>query len=166
MHISGDPQENVSAQNLMTSFMQFKRMGWHQRSIDGCKPSEIRVLFIIQKSEEHIQRKIKVSEISKYLHVTSPTVTQLLKGLEVRGLIERKPDAIDRRSVVIELTQKGEQVTQKAHEHVIASFAGLVEQLGEEQSQQLAELLSRVTTYFQEKEASSNQSPWSGDEEV
>lgn len=166
MNISGDPHDDVSAQKLITAFMQFNRSGWHQRPIDSCKPSEIRVLFIIQKSEECTKHTIKVSEISKYLHVTSPTVTQLLKGLEMRGLVERKVDANDRRSVGITLTKKGEQITQKAREDVIASFTGLVEYLGEEQSQQLAKLLSKVNTYFHEKEANFNQSPWSGDEEI
>lgn len=166
MDIPGEPQENLAAAKLLNAFMQFKHVGWHQRSIDGCKPSEIRVLLIIQKSEEYAQHEIKVSEISKYLHVTSPTVTQLIKGLEVRGLVERKIDTTDRRAVGITLTEKGEQVTQKAKENIIASFADIVEYLGEEQSQLLSELLSKVTTYFREKEANSNQSPWSGDEEV
>jgi DNA-binding MarR family transcriptional regulator len=93
-------------------------------------------------------------------------VTQLIKGLEVRGLVERKADTIDRRAVGITLTEKGEKVTQKAKEHAIALFANLVEYLGEGQSQVLAELLSKVNTYFHEKEVISNQSPWSGDEEV
>jgi DNA-binding MarR family transcriptional regulator len=165
MHISGDPHDNDTAQKLLVAMMQFKHGGWHQSSSDGCKPSEIRVLFIIKRSEEYTHQ-IKVSEISKYLHVTSPTVTQLLKGLELRGLIERKVDATDRRSVGITLTEKGEQLTQKARENVLASFTDLVEYLGKEESQQLAELLSRVNTYFNEKEANFNQSPWSGDEEV
>lgn len=161
-----NPQDNVAAKKLLNSFMQFKHVDWHQRSIDGCKPSEIRVLMIIQKSEEHAQHEIKVSEISKYLHVTSPTVTQLIKGLEIRGLVERKIDMVDRRAVGIKLTEKGEKVTQKAKGEFISSFAGLVEYLGEEQSQQLSELLYQVYTYFHEKEVNSQQSPWSGDEEV
>lgn len=166
MQISGDPHENATAQKLITAFMQFKHGGWHQRPIDSCKPSEIRVLFIIQRSEEYAHHPIKVSEISKYLHVTSPTVTQLLKGLEMRGLVERKVDATDRRSVRITLTPKGEALTQKARGDVVASFAGLVEYLGEEQSQQLSELLSKVNTYFREQEASLNQSLWSENEDI
>jgi DNA-binding MarR family transcriptional regulator len=73
---------------------------------------------------------------------------------------------IDRRAVGITLTEKGEKVTQKAKENAIALFADLVEYLGKEQSQLLSELLSKVTTYFHEKEVNSQQSPWSGDEEI
>ena len=86
--------------------------------------------------------------------MTSPTITQLLKGLEAHGLIERHIDAIDRRAVGIKLTAKGAMVAQQAADAFVASIKGLVEYLGEEQSDQLAELLSKVFRYFSEREAS------------
>jgi DNA-binding MarR family transcriptional regulator len=93
-----------------------------------------------------------VSEISKQLGVTSPTITQLLKGLEAHGLIERHIDTIDRRAVGIKLTAKGVMVAQQASDAFFASIKGLVEYLGEEQSDQLAELLSKVFRYFSERD--------------
>jgi DNA-binding MarR family transcriptional regulator len=87
----------------------------------------------------------------------------LLKGLEANGLIERRIDPTDRRAVGITLTKKGEMVTQQAAEAFTASFEGLMEYLGEEQSNQLAELLSRVFRYFKENAASANNPAWNGD---
>jgi len=130
----------------------------------GCTLSEIRVLFCIRKSTKSDTSEMKVSEISKLLHVTSPTITQLLKGLEANGLVTRHIDPTDRRAVGIALTEKGEMVTQQAADAFSASFEGLVEYLGEEQSYQLAELLSKVFRYFKENAASADHSPWNGDE--
>ena len=144
--------------------MQFNKVEWHQRSIAGCTLSEIRVLFCIRKSTKPDTSEMKVSEISKLLHVTSPTITQLLKGLEANGLVTRHIDPTDRRAVGIALTEKGEMVTQQAADAFSASFEGLVEYLGEEQSYQLAELLSQVFRYFKENAASADHSPWNGDE--
>ncbi len=110
--------------------------------------------------------EIKVSEISKQLDVTSPTITQLLKGLEANGLIERHIDPIDRRAVVVKLTRKGEMVAQQAADAFFASMHGLLEYLGEEQSNQLVDLLSKVLRYFEEREASMYHSLWNGDEEA
>src|SRR5213080_1638925 len=141
---------NPTAQKLLQSLMQFGKAEWHQRSIAGCKPSEIRVLFCIKKSVKPDTPEIKVSEISKMLHVTSPTITQLLKGLEAHGLIERHIDPTDRRAVGITLTEKGEKVTQQAAEAFAASLHGLIEYLGEEESNQLAELLTKVSRYYNE----------------
>jgi DNA-binding MarR family transcriptional regulator len=155
-----------TAQKLLRAFMQFKNIGWHQRSIAGCKPSEIRVLFCVRKGAQSHNLEIKVSEISKLLHVTSPTITQLLKGLEINGLVERHIDPMDRRAVGIKLTKKGEMITQQAADTFSTSFNGLIEYLGEEQSNQLAELLSKTFRYFSEKEASEYHSQWNGDEEA
>jgi len=157
---------NPTAQKLLRSFQEFHKAGWHQRSIAGYKPSEIRVLFCVKKGAKPDVPEVKVSEISKMLHVTSPTITQLLKGLEANGLIERNIDPTDRRAVGISLTERGEMVTQQAAEAFSASLHGLIEYLGEEQSNQLAELLSKVFRYYNEKAASMNHSYWNGNEEV
>ena len=157
---------NPTAQKLLQSLMQFGKAEWHQRSIAGCKPSEIRVLFCIKKGVKPDTLEIKVSEISKMLHVTSPTITQLLKGLEANGLIERHIDPTDRRAVGITLTEKGDMITRQAADAFTASINGLIEYLGEEQSNQLAELLSRVFRYYSEKAASVDHSLWNGDQKV
>src|SRR5579863_6218476 len=161
-----DHHSNPTAQKLLTAFMQFSKVGWHQRLIAGCKPSEIRVLFCIKKGTRSDACEMKVSEISKLLHVTSPTITQLLKGLEANGLVERRIDPTDRRAIGLTLTEKGEMVTQRAADAFTASFDGLIEYLGEDQSNQLVELLSRTFRYFSEKEASEYHSQWNGDEEI
>jgi DNA-binding MarR family transcriptional regulator len=153
-------------QKLLRAFMQFKKAEWHQRSIEGCTPSEIRVMFCIKRGVKPDTHEIKVSQISKHLHVTAPTITQLLKGLEAHELIERRVDPTDRRAVGIQLTKKGEMVTQKAEEAFSTTFHGLIEHLGEEQSNQLAELLSQVSHYFDEKAASVQYSSWNGNEDV
>jgi len=153
-------------QKLFRTMMQFHKLGWHQKSIAGCKPSEIRVLFCVRRSMNLPIPEIKVSEISKQLDVTSPTITQLLKGLEAKGLIERHIDPIDRRAVVVKLTRKGEMVAQQAADAFFASMHGLLEYLGEEQSNQLVDLLSKVLRYFEEREASMYHSLWNGDEEA
>lgn len=162
-----DQSINPTVQKLMRAFIQLNKTGWQERaSIAGYKPSEIRVLFCVKKGIKPDATEIKVSEISKLLHVTSPTVTQLLKGLEANGLIERHIDQVDRRAVGIKLTEKGETVTQQAMEAFARSLQGLIEYLGEEESNQLVELLSKVFRYFSEREASMRQSRWNGDEEA
>lgn len=157
--------------------MQFKKVGWHQMSTKGYKPSELRVLFCIGKgfrADPHEigkefrseTREMKVSDISKRLHVTPPTVTQLIKGLEANGLVERNVDLTDRRAVGIKLTEKGERITRQAGEDFLNSISGLIEYLGEDQSDQLAELLIKAARYYSEKAASADFAHWSGDEEI
>src|SRR5207302_8223917 len=100
--------------NLMRAFEQFHRAEWHERTVAGCKPSEIRVLFCIKHKANHDTRAMNVSEISKQLHVTSPTVTQLLNSLEANELLERSIDPTDQRSIDVRLTEKGEMIIRQA----------------------------------------------------
>jgi DNA-binding MarR family transcriptional regulator len=153
---------NPTAQKLMRAFMQFHRLEAHQRNFAGCTPGEIRTLFCIRNGTRSGNPVIKVSEISKRLQVTSPTVTQLLKGLEANGLIERRIDRADRRAVGIMLTEGGEAVTQKAADAFAASLEGLIDYLGEEDSNELADLLLKAYRYYSEKAAIGNQAVLNG----
>src|SRR5579863_9997734 len=122
---------------LFRAMTLFKRLSWHEHSIGGCKPSEIRVLFCIKRNMSQQVPEMKVSEISKQLHVTSPTITQLLNSLEANGLIERRIDTLDRRVIGVTLTNRGEMVTQRATDAMSGAMGELIDYLGEEESDQL-----------------------------
>ena len=154
-------QMDATAQKLLQALDQFHRAKWHeQETYAGCKPSEIRVLFCIKNGTKS-GAPMKVSEISKYMHVTSPTITQLLNSLEPNGFVERQIDPEDRRSVGIKLTEKGECVTERAWEGFLTALQGLIDYLGEEDSERLADLLFKVLRYLEERRASVSQAHWS-----
>lgn len=58
--------------------------------------------------------KISFKELSLRLHLDSGTLTPLLKKLEGNGLVERRRDSSDERSVIISLTAKGEALREEA----------------------------------------------------
>jgi DNA-binding MarR family transcriptional regulator len=151
---------DATAQRLSQSLMQFNKafMQFHRdatsQHIAGHKMSELGVLVLMSKRAQCGSPSMKVSEISKMMHVTSPSITQVLKGLEARRLIERHSDPADRRTVWISLTESGEELASKTRESFSVVFRGLVEYMGEEQSNQLATLLSTAFRYFNEKASS------------
>lgn len=140
--------ESATAQNLLKAFMQFRKTGWHDKKIAGYNPSEFKVLVTIKHGANDENTEMKVSEISKILQVTPPTVTQIINVLEKDGLVERTTDPEDRRAVKIKLTQEGLEVTENARRAFGETFMGLIDFLGEEDSQMLAELLTKVHQYF------------------
>jgi DNA-binding MarR family transcriptional regulator len=145
LEIESNNQELV--QELVTTFRQFPKV-FAKRSLVGQKRSELMVLFIIKKSG---QTQMKVSEISRKLHVKAPTVTQLINELESRGQVERITNSSDRRSVWIQLTEEGEKVLQKAEEEIQKNYSGLVDYLGEEESKQLISTLKKLYAFFSDK---------------
>lgn len=156
--------ENARVRRLMQAFMQFNKAVWHDRMIAGYKPSEMKLLIILKHSSKLGSEGMRVSEISKRLRVTSPTVTQLINGLEEKGLVVRSVDPSDRRVVRIQLSPQGNDVACKAKEAFADTFNGLIEYLGDEQSDQLAQLLTKAFEYFSEETKQMHEVNWNGDE--
>lgn len=143
--------DNPSALKLMQATMRFNKAEFRQRKIVGVKMSELGLLFCIKKNVKPGTNGLMVSELSHLLRVTSPTVTQLIKTMEKKGWIERMMDEQDRRAVRISLTEEGEAMVQKAIDSTMESFTGLIDFLGEQEGNQLAELLTKAYTYYEAK---------------
>jgi DNA-binding MarR family transcriptional regulator len=140
--------ESETSQKLLQSFMKFRKTGWHDKKIAGFNPSEFRVLAAIQRGANAKNTEMKVSEISQQLRVTPPTITQIINVLDKNGLIERSVDPEDRRAVKIKLNEAGLEAAEQAKRAFTDTFLGLIDYLGEKESEQLAELLSKVNDYF------------------
>ena len=149
-----DDTQREAAKRLVDVCWKLSRTNWHQSPIAGLRSSEMWALYCIKKNTDLDSPGIKVSEISNFLRVTSPSVTQLVNSLEAQGLVERNVDTEDRRVVRVRLTEKGERILGKAAGTFHELFEGLVEYLGEESTNRLAELLSQVLSYFDLTETS------------
>jgi DNA-binding MarR family transcriptional regulator len=143
--------ENSLEAKLFRAF-QFMRKAVFKpkRNITGLKQSEVMLLFCIKKKAPHT-KELKVSEISKFLEVTPPTVTQLVRGLENQKIVERRLTDSDRRAVFIKLTAKGEEIILKSEEEFLMRLREIVEYLGEKDSVKLTELLVKVANYHHQK---------------
>ena len=141
--------ENAAAQKLLEAFSRFRRLGWRQSPIEGVTHTEVMILNIIMRMTGETGVGARVSDISSHLNVAPPTVTQQLNNLETRDYIERQIDKEDRRAIRVTLTPSGLVVLEKTHNDFIASITGLVEYLGEEDSDHLANLMAKVYDYFE-----------------
>ncbi|CAM4238714.1 MarR family transcriptional regulator [Paenibacillus alkaliterrae] len=149
--MSADPYENVA--DLIEVFQRFGKGEWRKKTMWGLKASEIRVLVCVKKGNDKGAASMTVSEISKMLQVTSPTVTQMINSLIASGHVARSSDPADRRITEITLTGKGEQLANKATERYHALFTGMIDHLGKEQSDQLIVLLNQVFHYLHQAQS-------------
>ncbi|MFC3747449.1 MarR family winged helix-turn-helix transcriptional regulator [Paenibacillus sp. GCM10012306] len=118
-----------------------------QHTVEGNKPSEMTLMICIRKHRHSNEQGLKVSEIGRILGWAAPTVTQLVNSLEARGMVERQADSEDRRAVRIQLTEQGKKVTRRVHAYMNEELVKLVEYLGEDESNQLCDLLLKVHAY-------------------
>ena len=80
-------------------------------------------------------------------HVRPPTMTRLVHAMEADGLVTRKPNPDDARSVVIEATSKGVKQLEQGRTRQIAPLAETISDLDRTERLQLEEatdLLGRV----------------------
>ena len=64
------------------------------------------------------------AELSRFIGIDASAITRLLDRIEAKGLLVRVPDRLDRRSIKVELTDKGRALTPR--------LAALAQQVNEE----------------------------------
>lgn len=159
--------DESAARQLIHAFMQFDKAYRYGDVYGRLRRSEMLLLYSLIRCEEKGKSSLKVSELSRLLHVTSPTVTQAINELEGRKLVRRTMDPSDRRAVRVEITEHGRETITQEGAQVTQSFYGLVDYLGEAESQHLASLLTKVITYYKElHESEVQQSVKNGDGET
>ncbi|NES27247.1 MarR family transcriptional regulator [Micromonospora terminaliae] len=53
---------------------------------------------------------VRLSTLAEHLHIAPRSATEVVDGLAERGLVERRPDPVDRRATLVALTGEGERV--------------------------------------------------------
>jgi DNA-binding MarR family transcriptional regulator len=122
-----------------------------KNSIDGLKRSEYELLVMLVISLRDDKQSLTVTEISSLLQITPAGVTHLINPLEEVGYIVRLQAPKDRRVVLIGLTEKGNQVADALILEIQEQLVGLVNHLGEKDSETLFRLLSKSIDYFNEQ---------------
>ncbi|MFN3954042.1 MAG: MarR family winged helix-turn-helix transcriptional regulator [Pararhodobacter sp.] len=115
----------------MTEYRLHKRLGYRASRLTKIMQNRLetalsehgltRLMWCVMTGvgEEGVQTP---SELADYVGVTRPTISRLLKSLEARGLLQRiNGSTRDGRSVRIELTARGQQITD--------SMRGVVDQI-------------------------------------
>jgi DNA-binding MarR family transcriptional regulator len=130
---------------------QFPRLKLKKNSIDGLTRSEYELLVMLVISLGDDKKAFTVTEISNLLQITPAGVTHLINPLEEVGYIERLQAPKDRRIVLIGLTEKGHQVADALILEIQEQLIGLVNHLGEKDSETLFRLLSKSINFFTEQ---------------
>ena len=88
------------------------------------------------------KKEINVKELGKLLFLDSGTLTPVLKSLEAKGYVHRYRSKEDERVLMVEITDEGEALKEKAAE-IPAKVGGCVA-LKPEEAKQLYTLLQKV----------------------
>ena len=89
------------------------------------------------------KQKMTAGELSSRLGMTTSRVAAVLGSLEKKGLLERENDEVDRRRVLVSLTQAGNALCEKRRQHFMKKISMLLSMLGDD-APEFVRLLGRV----------------------
>lgn len=119
----------------------------------GIAPGEFFVLDIIERFQDARLEGIKASTIGEVSHMSRPGVSQMLKVLEKKNLIERVMTKEDRRVVLVCLTESGKAVLREAKKCFLAMIDRIYEDFGEDDTKKFIQLLNRFQDIFFDEES-------------
>lgn len=114
----------------------------------GLNVGEFDVLATLRRSGQPYQ--LSPTELFNTLMVSSGTMTHRIDRLEQADLVKRIADPSDRRGTIIQLTNKGFKVIEKALSAHVANEHRLLTVLEEGERQVLAQLLRKLLISFEE----------------
>lgn len=113
----------------------------------GLTIGEFDVLAALRRSGQPYQ--LTPTELFNTLMVSSGTMTHRIDRLEQAELVRRTPDPSDRRGTLIELTDKGFNVIEKAVTAHVANEHRVLSGLEASERESLAELLRKLLSSFE-----------------
>lgn len=94
----------------------FRILLWDKAKGLSLSPIQIQLLIFIQ---HHSADKTTISYLAQEFNVTKPTISDAIKILEQKELIDKIADSFDARSYTIQLTPAGQKLVNEAEDFVL-----------------------------------------------
>lgn len=126
------------SQLVMRTARRLRRVTLDELEPFGLTPSQSRALGVISR---HSDRPLRLGDIAAHLDIAPRSATEVVDGLEERGLVRRSPDPTDRRAVTITLTDEGRALRRRIERVRARRGDEFFGHLTEDQQAQLRSLL-------------------------
>ncbi|QMU80082.1 MarR family transcriptional regulator [Streptacidiphilus sp. PB12-B1b] len=126
----------------MRAGKRMRRESFHRLSPYGITPSQGRALEVLARGAHH-GAMIRLNQLAERLRIAPRSVTTVVDALETAGLVARTQDPEDRRAILLQLTEAGQQMVEqigRIRQEVAAEYFGAIS------SEQRGELLRLLRT--------------------
>lgn len=90
-------------------------------------------------------------ELSERFNLSTARVANTLNSLERKEYIKRVHDSVDRRKVMVYITEKGKEVFTETEKEALDEFSKLLSYLGENDSLCLLKILDKIQAFYNQK---------------
>lgn len=103
--------------------------------------TQTQIFTIMTLTEE---RPVHLSDLSRKMNISAPTVTGIIDRLEKLGYVRRIPDPQDRRAIHVDLTAKGKNIAKKLKSTIKKNWKGLLSKLPKRDQERFAHILNKI----------------------
>ena len=89
-------------------------------------------------------RAVRVSELVRSIPVPPPAISRGLRSLEQKGLIVRSLDPDDRRNILVQLTEQGDELAEVASKKMDAFLDAVMSQMEPDEVRQMTKSLQKL----------------------
>jgi MarR family transcriptional regulator, organic hydroperoxide resistance regulator len=148
--VGGERQESDAAQEVVRSFKRAMAAVRRLRGRETHHPGELTdaqygLLFCLRDESE-----MSVRDLADAADLSPASVTEMLEGLEVAGLVHRQRSHRDRRVVLTSLTDSGRGLVEERRARFEPRFRAALEPFGEDELVVAAAVLERLRGMFEE----------------
>lgn len=118
----------------------FRSLLWDHAKVIGLSPIQIQLLIFVAYHEEGL---CNVSHLAQEFNVTKPTVSDAIRILLKKGLIEKRISDTDRRAYSVVLTPAGEKIKQQT-ENFAQPLLPILTQLDLKERQSFFNTLTKI----------------------
>lgn len=145
------PLPDTLPMQLLHHFFRFRHTHWLKIPAGELTRTETGILIGIERATQE-QKPFRISDLSKMMHVSPPTITQHIDNLESRGFVSRTQSRADKRAVNLTLTERGQETLRQHRQEIESTFKALVDHLGQEDAKTFCTLLSKTAEFFEDKQ--------------
>jgi DNA-binding MarR family transcriptional regulator len=144
--MSDDAQMRKTAESeaIVARFLQIHRyLNKYSKTISsqfGISGRQLSALRYLTRKDQ-----ATIGEMSTYLHITDSTTSELVDGLETKGLVQRARCAKDNRVVRVSLTPDGELLVVRAPLAGVSLMRVRLESLTDQEIDSIAQALERLS---------------------
>jgi len=135
----------------------FERMRRAHKNIRSNKSHEGPIFPLMELSGACGNEALSLSKVAEIFGVTPAAATQFINRLNAHGYITREENPDDRRQVKVRLSDLGEAKVKQAQEEFYAMMGGLLDYLGEEESDALNAIIEKVAEYFNQEKGENHE---------
>lgn len=110
----------------------------------GLTISQIQVLIYILREQRKKEREITAKELEQRFRVSNPTMSGILRRLEKKGFIVRKPGSLDKRNKQIRIQADVDELYRLVEDRIAQEKERLFQGITKEELQGLAKSLTQI----------------------